>query len=1594
MKPYLPLRLAAVITAAALNFTALADQTWKGTTDNLWSTTGNWSGNAQPGSSDIVIYNNFSTANLSNWLSSAYSIKGIEFSNVPSPASISGSTLTVAGGGINLSNAAQPLTINAPVALSAAQTWGVATNQSLLVSGVVSGSSTLTKDTWGTLYLNGANTFTGGFTDNGGAVWINNSSALGGTGAHTVTVANNNLGAGLHLNGTNGNITIGSSISYTLSQQNGAIINEAGDNTLGGNIVVTSGGGYVYIVVNGGTLTLNGTVTLNTTARAFALGGAGNGTLNGNINNSTGLPFRKVDAGTWTLTNNNVYNGYTTVEGGKLVLTSTAKLSTTTNITVFANALLDVSAVTNAQYGSNVFVLYTNVLAGSGTITGNVAVVSNVVVQPGSLNVAQTAGGMGVAGTLSLSNSFVMASTATNVFELNTATTVGSGVNDLLNIAGNLDPQSARIFVTFLSPPTTGTPYRLINYGGTKFSTFNPSVLTDTHYTFTLDESVPNQVNVTVSGSAPNLIWNGTTSSSTWDLNTTANWNGNTSKFLNWDPVIFDDTAATNTATLSGTLQPASVTYSNSALNYLLQGSGKITGPTGLTKWGSGTLIITTSGSDYTGPVTINAGTIGISSVALNGSTSTLGAGTNITLNGGTLQFGGARPAASSFNRYFTLGTNGGTILSTNGTFFIMNTISGPGSLTKTGAVQVILGDIVAGVLTNAMNTYTGNTYITQGELQIRNAHALGFGKAVVSAGADLSVGGSGNYGTITNDFDLNGGDGNGSAGTLQVNDSGTSVTFGGTINLLADSSAGTVNNGNVVTFNIAGPIIGSGGFKKLGTNTVTLSSANNAYSGTTTISSGTLALGSGASIASSSGISIAAGGTLNVSAISSYALAAGQSLSASGTASPATIKGASGGTVNLGSQPIILTYDGSHPALTNSQGTLVLNGNPFTVNGTALAPGTYPVIQASANISSSGSFTVTGTAIGAGQTGAISVSGGTVNLIITASPAFSNLTTSQSIVYGTGSVTLSGKLSAAGPIYPASGETITISINGNAQNTVINDSTGDFSLAYDTSMLPYSPIPYTITYSYGGNVTLNPASDSSTTLTVNLRPLDITAKNATKECSQTLTFAGTEFTTGAGQLVNGNAVTSVTLTSAGAASGAVPGNYDIVPSAAQGSGLANYSIGYHNGTLTVADTTPPAVIYCFTNLTLSTTTTNCQALLPDLTGTNYIIAVDACSSSVTVTQNPPAETAMSLGTNQVVLSAFDVSGNVTNLTNTVIVADTTAPVITLLGDNPLTNECHAPFADPGATAEDNCAGAVAVTTNSTVNPDSVGVYTIDYVASDPSGNTATNTRTVYVVDTTPPAISCPANIAVVTMDPTGATVSFSVTALDNCDPSPSVVAMPASGSFFLAGTNTVTAYAYDASGNTNTCSFLVMVDRAPVVLTNLTASTMAGQTLAVDNANLLALVSDPDGDPLAVTSAGPTSTNGGTVTLSSTNVTYSPVASYVGSDLFSYVVGDGRGGFATNVVLVSVLSSTSFSPNVVYGPVVSNGVFLVQFAGIPGVTYTIEATDDLNPPSWTKKVNLTAPTTDQGLGVGVFEFSESVGAATSRYYRTVYPPY
>lgn len=87
---------------------------------------------------------------------------------------------------------------------------------------------------------------------------------------------------------------------------------------------------------------------------------------------------------------------------------------------------------------------------------------------------------------------------------------------------------------------------------------------------------------------------------------------------------------------------------------------------------------------------------------------------------------------------------------------------------------------------------------------------------------------------------------------------------------------------------------------------------------------------------------------------------------------------------------------------------------------------------------------------------------------------------------------------------------------------------------------------------------------------------------------------------------------------------------------------------------------------------------------------------------------------------------------------------------------------------------------------------------------------------TAVTLDDTPPVLTpCPADITQ-SMDAgscTGAVVTWTdPTATDICDPSPTVVCSPLSGSIFGAGTTTVTCTATDSCGNTSVCTFDVTI--------------------------------------------------------------------------------------------------------------------------------------------------------------------------------------
>jgi len=144
--------------------------------------------------------------------------------------------------------------------------------------------------------------------------------------------------------------------------------------------------------------------------------------------------------------------------------------------------------------------------------------------------------------------------------------------------------------------------------------------------------------------------------------------------------------------------------------------------------------------------------------------------------------------------------------------------------------------------------------------------------------------------------------------------------------------------------------------------------------------------------------------------------------------------------------------------------------------------------------------------------------------------------------------------------------------------------------------------------------------------------------------------------------------------------------------------------------------------------------------------------AVDACGNLATflttynfdglVFSNP------ALGTYTLTYRAQDLAGNIGTRNLTVYIEDTTAPIITLLGDNPLIIDLNDLYVEQGATAADSCEGdltAAIVADASAVNTAVAGTYTVTYNVQDGEGNAAAEaTRIVNVIDNSIPLTVAP----------------------------------------------------------------------------------------------------------------------------------------------------------------------------------------------------------------------------------------------------------
>ncbi|SEH14754.1 fibronectin-binding autotransporter adhesin [Sphingopyxis sp. YR583] len=704
-------------------------------------------------------------------------------------------------------------------------------------------------------------------------------------------------GAGSNWLVTDFSMTVGNDGTGSLLVENGGLVRAEGGFALGlaagasGTVAVTGAAGNRGIVetsqIGGGLGTvdfsLDGGVLRATQDEAafFVDFGANDITLgaNGGIIDTDGHDIgvaprftgagglTKDGLGALTLTGGNSYAGATLVNAGTLFVNGDQSAATGLT-TVFSSATL----------------------GGTGTIGGDVVMQGGAILAPG-----QSAGTLTINGNLSLAGGSILD------YEFGQANVAGGALNDLVNVGGDLILDGT-INVSTSAGGTFGPGiYRVFNYGG---------ALTDNGLALgtipggaagvSVQTGIAGQVNLVNSQGLTLSFWDGAAGpkhdgtldggDGVWRIA------GGSNNWTDANGTINADYAQDSFAIFAAA--PGTVTIDNSGGNVLASGmqfaaDGYVLTGDALTLTGAQAIVqvgdssaagagyTATIGADLTGTamlVKTDAGTLVLSGTnsyaggtAINGGTLRIASDANLGDTAGGLAFGGGTLHTTAdvvSGRAVDL-VGSGTFLTDAG-LTLAGMISGAGDLTKDGAGTLAL---------TVDNDYAGGTSILAGRLEIGgggtsgaivgdivNDGILAFNRSddrvfagLITGGGSLEQMGSGRT-ILTGDHLFTGGT-TISAGTLQVGDGGTSGSITGDV----------VNNGLFVfsrtdTQTFAGVISGSGSVDQNGAGT-TILTGSNSYTGTTSVSAGTL-LVNGDQSAATGATNVGAGATLGGSGI------------------------------------------------------------------------------------------------------------------------------------------------------------------------------------------------------------------------------------------------------------------------------------------------------------------------------------------------------------------------------------------------------------------------------------------------------------------------------------------------------------------------------------------------------------------------------------------------------------------------------------------------------------------------------------------------------------------------------------------------------
>ncbi len=711
----------------------------------------------------------------------------------------------------------------------------------------------------GDVYLNGTNSYTGRTRLESGTLHIFQEENLGGNPAAPDNDA-------LDLSGNEG-VTIHVTDTFAIDDANRGIRvgNTAGDDVIEVDATKTLTIGSANVISDNGNA-------------AYDLVKAGGGTLILQAANTYTLDTR-IDAGTLALDN-----------GGAIVDTAGIVISNTAGALLRLDASETIGSLSgggaaggNVNLQANTLTVddasdttYAGVISGSGgllkkgggtlTLPGVNTLTGTTTVNTGRLELTGS-----VAGNLTINDDGTLGAEGSSGGTLKLGSTTGAkiavdGSNGSTAFSTlNLDVGTGTQTVILETEPTVPGIFNVINYSGSVTAGGPGNFLLQNAATYRTAAFADSGSAITLDIGMVSNTWVGTTDS-IWEIaGLKANWqNGTDTVYRDGDIVVFDDTAANKTVTVTGAnVVPNKVTFNNTAAGgaYTLGAAGTetITAENGVHFVGSGSADVSsviagatavtvggTGTNTLSGVNTFTGGTVIQSGATLKGGhNQAFGpqvAGTTVTVqNGGTLDINGNRNYKSYHPNTFMVSGAGvggnGAIVNSGGaagnafgdevTFAGNTTIGGTGNFDIDSTLRTSASDItiskVGGntvyIRGNNASASISNVIINAGQLRIVDNNTALAGASITLNGGIFDTSG---MATITNDVTLAG-------GKLRNPQDNTTDTYSGDIGVTADSSIDN-DNGNR-TIDVAGALTGTNRIS-VGNGRVRLSGDVSGYTG------------------------------------------------------------------------------------------------------------------------------------------------------------------------------------------------------------------------------------------------------------------------------------------------------------------------------------------------------------------------------------------------------------------------------------------------------------------------------------------------------------------------------------------------------------------------------------------------------------------------------------------------------------------------------------------------------------------------------------------------------------------------------------------